>query len=124
MPPVQFTPPCGLDIAATTIAQGDMAQIASWGYRLVIHESGTQFIHEAYYDADGKLLGFAVAPARPCADSPQELRDELTMMAEALDEPPLQYADYKKGGEPYGRYEGYPDVTDHPGWPNSGDGAN
>lgn len=122
---VPFTPPCGLDIAATTIAEGgDMAKIASWGYRLVQHENAMCFVHEAYYDADGALLGFAIAPARPCAENKEDLRTELEMMVEALDEEPLRYADYAlEPGEAIGRYEGYPDVTDHPGHLPSGDGA-
>jgi hypothetical protein len=120
-----FTPPCGLDIAATTIADaGMMARIAEWGYRLIIHDDGTHFVHEAYYDAAGALLGFALAPARPCAANPAELRAELDMMAEALDEEPIRYADFAeeayRASHRYGRYEGFPDVTDHPGHPEPG----
>lgn len=124
MPLAPFTPPCGLDIAATTIAAGDMARISYWGYRLVVHDGGVCFVHEAYYDDREGLLGVALAPARPCADSPEELRAELDLMGEALAEPSLRYADFAEDPRPFGRYEGFPDVTDHPGWPDTGgDGA-
>jgi hypothetical protein len=106
-----FTPPCGFDLAATTIRDlDDLEAIATWGYRLVEHPDGTLFVHEAYYDRDGALLGFATPPTRPCGESVEVIREELGWMQEALEEPALRYADH---GEATGRFTRY-------GWEGEG----
>jgi len=100
-----FVPPCGFDIAATTIR--DLAvldRIAFWGYRLVLHPDATLFVHEAYYEADESLLGFASAPTRLCGESVEVVREELRRMEEALHEPVLSYGDY---GELDGHFTRY-----------------
>ena len=90
-----FTPPCGFDLATTTVAGADgLAAIAFWGYRLVHHPDGTCFVHETYYDGREGLLGIAREPARPCGDTSADVRDELARMGEGLAEPPLRYLDY------------------------------
>lgn len=88
-----FTPPCGFDIATTTVA-GDLDAIASWGYRLVTHPDGTCFIHETYYDVREGLLGIAREMARPCGDSAEEVQAELRRMEQGLAERPLRFLDY------------------------------
>ena len=100
-----FDPSCGFDIAATTIDDGeDLQRIAEWGYRLIRHESGTLFLHEAFYDAEGTLLGLALAPTRLCGDTPEKIREEMTWMAEGLGEPILDFAEI---GALEGRFNRY-----------------
>ena len=94
----RFTPPCGFDIATTTIESADgLASISYWGYRLVVHPDGTHFIHETYYDQREGVLGIAREPARPCGDTSDDVRDELGRMTEGLNEPHLRYRDYDRG---------------------------
>ena len=90
-----FTPPCGFDLATTTVGTSEgLASIAFWGYRLVTHPGGTCFLHETYYDGREGILGIARAPARPCGESAPDVHDELERMAEGLREAPLRYLDY------------------------------
>ncbi|MEM1054529.1 MAG: hypothetical protein AAGI52_03305 [Bacteroidota bacterium] len=94
----RFTPPCGFDIATTTIesARG-LAAIAYWGYRAVAHPDGSFFLHETYYDERGDILGIARAEARPCGETIREVREMLDLMRDGLGEPPLRYTDYDSG---------------------------
>lgn len=102
----QFTPPCGFDIATTTVAEThDLGAIVYWGYRLVIHPSGTLFIHETYYNKQEAVLGFAASPARPCGDSETEVKTELDLMLEGLKEPVLRYTEYGDPTQDFGRYD-------------------
>ena len=90
-----FTPPCGFDLATTTVATPErLASIAFWGYRLVVHPNGTCFVHETYYDGREGILGIAREPARPCGDAAAAVHEELARMDEGLREPPLRYLDY------------------------------
>ena len=90
-----FTPPCGFDLATTTVAtQEGLGAIAYWGYRLVLHPDGSCFVHETYYDGREGLLGIAREPARPCGDTAGDVRAELERMKEGLAEPPLRLLDY------------------------------
>jgi hypothetical protein len=90
MPRASFDPSCGFDIAATTIHDLDaLDRIATWGYRLVRHASGTLFLHEAFYDAEGALLGLAIPPTRLCGDAADQIQEELAWMEEGLREPVL-----------------------------------
>lgn len=105
MPRASFDPSCGFDIAATTIRDLDtLDRIATWGYRLVRHEAGTLFLHEAFYDADGALLGLAIPPTRLCGDTAEQVQEELGWMREGLDEPVLDAAAL---GAFEGRYDRY-----------------
>lgn len=88
-----FTPPCGFDIATTSVT-GDLSAIAYWGYRLVAHADGSCFVHETYYDAREGVLGIAREPARPCGDSGAEVGAELDRMKEGLAESSLRFLDY------------------------------
>ncbi len=91
-----FDPTCGLDIATTTIhTLEDIATISYWGYRVINHdgEDGL-FIHEAYYDHREGLLGIAKKPATACGDSREALQETVGMIADALDEPTLEFADF------------------------------
>ena len=87
-----FTPPCGFDIATTTVTALDA--ISFWGYRLVVHPDGTHFVHETYYDVREGLLGIAREPARPCGSGTSDVLDELGRMKEGLAEATLRYLDY------------------------------
>ena len=90
-----FTPPCGFDLATTTVASPEgLASIAFWGHRLVVHPDGTCFMHETYYDAREGILGIAREPARPCGDSAADIRDALAGMRDGLMEAPLRFLDY------------------------------
>lgn len=90
-----FTPPCGFDLATTTVRSAEgLAAIAFWGYRLVSHPDGSCFVHETYYDAREGVLGIAREPARPCGPTATDVREELTRMEEGLQEMPLRYLDY------------------------------
>ena len=102
----QFTPPCGFDIATTTVAEAhELAAISYWGYRLVVHPNGTVFVHETYYDDREGVLGFATSPARPCGEAVEEVHEELQLMLEGLKEPVLRYSDYGSPVQDYGRYD-------------------
>ena len=119
-----FNPPCGFDLAATTIEDlEDVARIASWGYRLVLHPDGTLFLHEAYYDEGEALLGFATPPTRLCGETVETIREELRWMREALDEPPLRYADFGAYGGRFTRY-GWEGEDDNPAGPPTGPSNN
>ena len=96
-----FTPPCGFDLATTTVVTPDgLAQISYWGYRLVVHPDGACFVHETYYDVREGLLGIARQPARPCGDTAADVRDELERMNEGLTEAPLRFLDYATDDAP------------------------
>ena len=88
-----FTPPCGFDIATTSVT-GDLGQIAYWGYRLVAHADGSCFVHETYYDSREGVIGIAREAARPCGESAADVRAELERMMEGLAESPLRYRDH------------------------------
>lgn len=90
-----FTPPCGFDLATTTVATASgLAAISYWGYRLVVHPDGACFLHETYYDTREGLLGIARQPARPCGDSASDVRAELARMEEGLAESSLRFLDF------------------------------
>lgn len=102
---VPFDSSCGFDIAATTIRDpGALDRITTWGYRLVRHEPGVLFLHEAFYDTEGALLGLALAPTRPCGETPEQIREELAWMEEGMDEPILDHAELGASGGRYDRY--------------------
>ena len=96
-----FTPPCGFDLATTTVATASgLASISYWGYRLVVHPDGACFLHETYYDIREGLLGIARAAARPCGDSASDVRAELVRMEEGLAESPLRFLDFAADDAP------------------------
>ena len=90
----RFTPPCGFDIATTTVQGDGLASITYWGYRLVVHPDGSHFVHETYYDAREGVMGIAREAARPCGDTVDDVRGELERMQEGLAEPHLRYLDF------------------------------
>lgn len=98
-----FTPPCGFDLSTTTVSSPvTLAEIAFWGYRLVVHPNGDCFVHETYYDAREGILGIAREPARPCGDTAEAVQEELDRMEDGLGEPPLRLLDYADGAPPAG----------------------
>jgi hypothetical protein len=102
-----FSPPCGFDLADTTIATlAEVTGIAYWSYRVVRHADGTLYLHETYYDRREGILGVARAPTSPCADGLDSLRAEIGELLDALTEPVLDFADvdgtfedYSAGGD-------------------------
>ena len=100
-----FDPSCGFDISATTIRDPDaLDRIAEWGYRLVRHESGMLFLHEAFYDGNGRLLGLSLPPTRLCGESLEAVRDELEWMRSGLEEPVLEADALGASAGTFGRY--------------------
>lgn len=98
-----FTPPCGFDLATTTVADPhELASISYWGYRAVVHPDGSCFVHETYYDDREGILGIAREPARPCGDTVEDVQDELDRMEEGLAEQPLRYLDFATDEPPAG----------------------
>ncbi len=96
-----FTPPCGFDLATTTVTSAEgLAAIAFWGFRVVSHPDGSCFVHETYYDRREGLLGIARQPARPCGGSTGEIADTLERMAEGLSESPLRFLDFAPDDAP------------------------
>ena len=96
-----FTPPCGFDLATTTVTTASgLASISYWGYRLVVHPDAACFLHETYYDAREGILGIARQPARPCGDSASDVRDELERMKEGLAESSLRFLDFASDDAP------------------------
>ncbi len=96
-----FTPPCGFDLATTTVSTDTgLAAIAYWGFRVVTHPDGTCFVHETYYDAREGLLGIARQPARPCGETTTDVRDALSRMAEGLAEAPIRFLDFASDDAP------------------------
>ncbi|MEM9998122.1 MAG: hypothetical protein AAF809_10520 [Bacteroidota bacterium] len=85
-----FTPPCGFDIADTTLESTlDVGRIKYWGHRVVRHDDGQHFIHQAFHDDREGLLGVARQPTFLCADDLDLLRIEIEDARQALDEPVL-----------------------------------
>lgn len=107
--------PCGFDLAHATIHGHDLADVAYWGYRLVVHPDGTHFVHEVYYDRREGLLGLSLAPARPCGDTAEEVREGWGHMQEAFGQPPLRYADFTTPTTHYRRYADEPTDEGGPG---------
>ncbi len=92
---LSFDPTCGFDITTTTLRElEDIATINYWGYRVVQHDDDALFVHEAYYDHREGLLGIANRPAHACGDSMEELRENIELIAQGLNEPVLRYEDY------------------------------
>lgn len=106
-----FEPPCGFDIANSTVPPDALGSIAYWGYRLVRHPSGTVFLHEVYYDDREGILGVALAPARPCGDTAEEVREGWEAMEEAFGEGALSYDAFTSPATTYGRYADAPFET-------------
>lgn len=68
----------------------------SWNYRVIksVHSwsdytEETYAIHEVYYRADGSIRGWTDEPARPTADTLEDLKSVLEMFKVAFDKPVL-----------------------------------
>ena len=97
-----FSPPCGFDLADTTIKSlSDATEIAYWSYRVIRHADSTLYLHEAYYDRREGIIGVARTPTSPCADGLDSLRTEVGELLDALREPVLDYADVDGSFEDY-----------------------
>jgi hypothetical protein len=69
----------------------------SWNYRVVIRDAGrdaglTYSLVEVYYDDDGEIIGW-FSPGEASGETLEELRDDLTLMLEAVDRKPLTLTD-------------------------------
>ena len=72
----------------------------SWNYRVVVKsdKDETWFgIHEAYYDAAGRVTMISENAIAPCGESLEELVRDLDNMQHAFDQPALRYEDIGKG---------------------------
>lgn len=65
-----------------------MASDGGWGYRLVrrvVEGKDTFAVHEAFYDAEGRVWSVTEEPIAPCGETRDEaLADLATMLADAL----------------------------------------
>lgn len=65
----------------------------TWNYRVVRESTGRlqwHSIREVYYDGHGEVDGWAGEPVAPSGESMDELKADLTRMAEALNRPTLE----------------------------------
>lgn len=71
----------------------------TWNYRVMRYQDeiiGDSFgIHEVYYD-DGTPSTFTEKAVGVVADTTDELREVLAMMASAIEKPALEYSDFPK----------------------------
>ena len=62
-----------------------MADSKNWNYR-VVRKDGLLGIHEAYYDDCGNVCSLSIEPVSPTAEDVAELKTNLTLMTEALED--------------------------------------
>lgn len=81
----------------------------TWNHR-VVKRKGKPFhgipqpdwyaIHEVYYDKKGRPKTLTAEPVAPGGETPDELRDDLNRMRDALKKPILQESDFPQGTFP------------------------
>jgi hypothetical protein len=72
-----------------------------WNHRVVRHHTKNIMgdpdvgyaIHEVYYDDDGSIRGMTQDAVSPYGDTPEELKDDLERMLEAISKPILDFDD-------------------------------
>jgi len=60
---------------------------------------GVCTIREVFYQEDGTITSFAVDPAIPHGESPEDLKDNMLSMVECLEQPYLLEGDFIPSGE-------------------------
>jgi hypothetical protein len=66
--------------------------MTTFNYRVVIR-NGEYAVHEVYYDDSGTPEACTENPFSPVTPSLEDLRYELTLLGEALEQPALKYED-------------------------------
>lgn len=64
----------------------------SWNYRILKNKlAGRDIceIHEVYYNSDGSVKGWTQNSIIPTGETPEELKQDLTMMLQAFESPVL-----------------------------------
>jgi|TARA_Y100000385_G_scaffold264766_1_gene298461 hypothetical protein len=70
-----------------------------WRYRGMMDKDGVCTIREVFYEPDGTISSFAVDPAVPTGDSPDELVSSMALMLESLQQPFLLEGDFIPEGD-------------------------
>ena len=70
-----------------------------WRYRGMMDAKGVCTIREVFYQEDGTITSFAVDPAIPHGESPEDLKDNMLSMIECLEQPYLLEGDFIPSGE-------------------------
>jgi len=65
-----------------------------WKYRGMMDKDGVCTVREVFYEPDGTISSFAVDPACPTGDSPDELITHIALMLESLHQPFLLEGDF------------------------------
>lgn len=61
-----------------------------WEYRVIRDKDGEHAIHEVNSRDSGEIVGWTAEPMAPVGDTVAELRLEIEMMLQALDQPVLE----------------------------------
>lgn len=69
---------------------GKMVDIGTWNYR-VVRKNGLLGIHEAYYDDCGNVRSLSMEPVSPTYEDVAQLKTNLTLMIDALEETVLDF---------------------------------
>jgi hypothetical protein len=64
----------------------------NWSYRVVKTDSGFA-VYEVYFDEAGKAVGIAEKPETRWAETLEGLKEELEVLLEALNSPPIAIED-------------------------------
>ena len=70
-----------------------------WRYRGMMDKDGVCTIREVFYETDGTISSFAVDPAVPTGETPDELVAHMALMLESLQQPFLLEGDFIPEGE-------------------------
>ena len=66
----------------------------TWNHRVLRHKDGTLGIHEVYYEGPGQEEWACTMEPAIVGDTPEELLEVLTQMAECVAKPFLDYEDF------------------------------
>jgi hypothetical protein len=62
----------------------------TWNYR-VMKRAEHYAIYEVFYNEDGTIKGYSAEPVHPRGETPDELAEEVTRYAAALEKPALNH---------------------------------
>jgi hypothetical protein len=65
-----------------------------WKYRGMMDKDGVCTVREVFYETDGTISSFAIDPAYPIGDNPDELIAHIGLMLESLHQPFLLEGDF------------------------------
>jgi len=66
----------------------------SWNHRVLVHHDGTLGIYEVYYEGEPPKPWACTEVPAVVGDTPEELLEVLTQMAECVAKPFLDYEDF------------------------------